>query len=548
MQLVRFSDDLLMNNLCVVSLMALAAVCALIGSLVATAFIARRAAQTLNTSNLEEAVRTPLRGLALVCAQVSILLAGGLLGLSQHLGWDLLSVVNETLALFTLRHVKEIANAAVGLGAGGVLGWVVKRGLSRMRDSLESGLLRVEAFREEPEIVKRLGRHLPAAGFWLSVFGVYSVVEASLALSVDFARLVSNLVFVVMVVAIAKALTDVVQLTTELLDSAVRQSVREGRGRAYYEGVRHLWPLVRRSVNALAAVEAAALILGRIELTRPLAPYGERGLRLIVLFIAARLVVELSRVAVEESMYGDLRTATETRKRRTTAVYLIQSFSKYVIYIGACLLALYELGIDPTPILAGAGILGLTIGLGAQKLVNDMVSGFFLLFEGSLLTGDYVRIGEAEGIIEGVQLRMTRLRDNSGRLHLIRNGNIETIINYSREFVMAIVDVGVAYESNMNEVYAATLEAGRRLRLQFPGQVLEDMTILGVEELGDSSVVLRTATRVTPASHLLVGRAFRRLLKETYGERGIEIPYPRQVNYHVDRRQDVPRLPVGETD
>ena len=269
MQLVRFSDDLLMNNLCVVSLMALAAVCALIGSLVATAFIARRAAQTLNTSNLEEAVRTPLRGLALVCAQVSILLAGGLLGLSQHLGWDLLSVVNETLALFTLRHVKEIANAAVGLGAGGVLGWVVKRGLSRMRDSLESGLLRVEAFREEPEIVKRLGRHLPAAGFWLSVFGVYSVVEASLALSVDFARLVSNLVFVVMVVAIAKALTDVVQLTTELLDSAVRQSVREGRGRAYYEGVRHLWPLVRRSVNALAAVEAAALILGRIELTRP---------------------------------------------------------------------------------------------------------------------------------------------------------------------------------------------------------------------------------------------------------------------------------------
>src|SRR4029078_12380597 len=136
----------------------------------------------------------------------------------------------------------------------------------------------------------------------------------------------------------------------------------------------------------------------------------------------------------------------DVQRRRSTFVQLLQSVFKYVIYFCVSMMVLSDFGIDPTPILAGAGIVGLTVGLGAQTLVQDLLSGIFLLVEDQILNGDYIRIGETEGLVEEITPRVTRIRDRYGRLHIVRNGEIKNVINYSRGWTLAVVDMSVAYE------------------------------------------------------------------------------------------------------
>src|SRR5262249_32596098 len=147
-------------------------------------------------------------------------------------------------------------------------------------------------------------------------------------------------------------------------------------------------------------------------------------------------------------------------------------------------------GIDPTPILAGAGIVGLTVGLGAQKIVADLLNGLFLLFEDQILQGDHVKIGDTEGLVEQMTLRITRIRDGLGRLHLMRNGEIQNVINYSRGWTRVAVDMGVSYEDDLAKALRVIGEAIAHLPEQLPGQVLEGPQIRGIQEIGASALII----------------------------------------------------------
>jgi small conductance mechanosensitive channel len=207
---------------------------------------------------------------------------------------------------------------------------------------------------------------------------------------------------------------------------------------------------------------------------------------------------------------------------------LIKSFFKYAIYFIAFILVLRAVGINPAAILAGAGIVGIVVGLGAQPLINDLVSGFFILFENIYLVDDFIETEDARGKVEGIDIRTTRIRDPNGQLHILRNGQLNKVINYSKAFTYAVVEVGVAYDSNLDHVYSALKKAGEELKDKNP-DVLEPTVVQGMEDFAESALIIRTTTRVRPGRHLEVSREFRKMIKEAFDREGIEIPFARRV-------------------
>jgi len=176
------------------------------------------------------------------------------------------------------------------------------------------------------------------------------------------------------------------------------------------------------------------------------------------------------------------------------------------------------LQVDTTPILAGAGILGLGVGLGAQSLVTDVVSGFFILFETQYLVGDYVQIGDAAGIVEEVSMRVTKIRDGKGKLYIIPNGQIKGVVSYSKGYVNAVVDVKMPAGSDLEGLFRALREAGRRLKAAHK-EVLAETAIHGLVEWGPSDMTIRAVTKVQPGTHGAMQSEYRRLLKEVFDEK-----------------------------
>jgi small conductance mechanosensitive channel len=198
------------------------------------------------------------------------------------------------------------------------------------------------------------------------------------------------------------------------------------------------------------------------------------------------------------------------------------------VYFTVGIFILYTLDINPTPILAGAGIVGIAVGLGAQTLINDIVSGFFILFENYYLVGDYIEAGKAEGkvvegTVEAIELRTTRIRHPNGQLQIIRNGDMGSITNYSKQYIFAVVDVSVPYDSNLAHVYQVIEEVGQKLKANST-DILELTQIDGVESLSESNLLLRTLTKVKPGKHLQIQRILRKNFMDTLLQERILLP------------------------
>ena len=166
-----------------------------------------------------------------------------------------------------------------------------------------------------------------------------------------------------------------------------------------------------------------------------------------------------------------------------------------------------------------------------------MVSGFFILFEEHFLVGDFIKIGDAEGWVESIDLRTTRIRDNAGRHHIIRNGQIIDLVHYSKDYTNAVVEVGVAYESDLNLVFDVLKDVGEKLKGE-NDMVLEATAVKGLDNFGESELLVRTVTRVKPGCHLPVERDLRKRIKDAFDRHDIEIPYARRVL--IMQQQDAP--------
>ncbi|WP_245153846.1 mechanosensitive ion channel family protein [Jeotgalibacillus proteolyticus] len=184
---------------------------------------------------------------------------------------------------------------------------------------------------------------------------------------------------------------------------------------------------------------------------------------------------------------------------------------------------------DVTALIAGAGIIGLAIGFGAQGLVSDVVTGFFILLEKQIDVGDYITTGEFSGICEEVGLRQTKIRGFDGTLHYVPNREINGMSNHSRGNMQALVDIGISYDDDVNEAITVMQSVCAKIAAENDA-IIEGPDVIGVQDLGDSDVVLRVIAKTRNMEQWSVERALRKEIKEAFDQNGIEIPFPHQVN------------------
>lgn len=273
-----------------------------------------------------------------------------------------------------------------------------------------------------------------------------------------------------------------------------------------------LVPFSRRCFEVVAWVLAATLAAKLTVWTNPLSVYGLKLAQAAGVFFAARVLVEVSGAMLLNGLAGEGGVPRVSQQGRTLAP-LLQSISQYAIYFCAGVTILDLFGQNPTPVLATMGVVGLAAGLGAQSLVNDLVSGFFILFEGQYLVGDYVQIGNAKGTVEAVAVRHTRIRDDQGKLYIIPNGTVKEVVNYSKGYVNAIVELKVPAGADVEAVLKAMTQTGRDLR-ETRGEVLGETVIHGVVDLNLTDTTVRAVTKVRPGTHGIIQNEFRKLLRE----------------------------------
>jgi len=221
-----------------------------------------------------------------------------------------------------------------------------------------------------------------------------------------------------------------------------------------------------------------------------------------------------------------------SQKMKTLVPMIKMAINIAAGFVGGIVI-LDRIGVNTTPILAGAGIVGLAIGFGSQTLVKDLINGLFILFEDSIRVGDYVDVGKDEGTVEAVGLRTVRLRDLSGNVHVVPNSSIAAVMNYSKEFSRTVIDIGVAYREDVDEVMDIITEVGEEMRNdpEYRKNILEPIEVFGLHKFDDSAIVIRARLTTKPLKQWGLKREFNRRIKKIFDRRGIEIPFPHRTVY-----------------
>lgn len=253
------------------------------------------------------------------------------------------------------------------------------------------------------------------------------------------------------------------------------------------------------------------------------------GRILVILLIlgGARLLVRLAEAFVERLFRPERHVYLDERRARTLAT-LITSIARYTIYFFAGVAVLQHLGFNTASLLTAAGIGGLAIGFGAQNLVRDVITGFFILFEDQYGVGDYISAGGVSGIVEEMGIRITKIRDFGGELHIVPNGQITQVTNHMGPSMRVMFDVEVAYDTDLDKAIK-TLEELCAEYARGNDRLVEPPIVLGVQALAESGISLRIVARTKPMEQWGVERELKRLIKERFDAEGIEIPFPHRL-------------------
>jgi moderate conductance mechanosensitive channel len=299
--------------------------------------------------------------------------------------------------------------------------------------------------------------------------------------------------------------------------------------------------VVRRMVFALVALVLTFPALDFAGVTLEVGLQGEdlvrwasnAGLRIALIglfaYAATRLFTSVVSRAELEISEGAGPEAYERRKRAQTLGGTFRRFLSALVWTTAVLMMLREMGVDITPVLTGAGILGLAIGFGAQTLVKDIISGVFIIAEDQVRVGDYAVINTVEGFVEEINLRTIVLRDIQGTVYTVANGDIRSLANQSKDFSYYLVDMGIAYEEDTDDIVRAIREAGDTLIKdpEYAPSILEPVEVLGVDSFMPSQATLKFRIKTLPLKQWEVGRELRRRVKKTLQARGIKMPTPK---------------------
>jgi len=260
-------------------------------------------------------------------------------------------------------------------------------------------------------------------------------------------------------------------------------------------------------------------------------------LRGVAIILTLAVVVSIIEVCNAVSVYllkerRGKRKKEISQKQKTLIPVIRTAINISAGFVGGIII-LDRLGVNTTPILAGAGIVGLAVGFGSQTLVKDLINGLFILFEESIRVGDWATVGNQGGMVESVGLRTVKLRDMNGTVHVIPNSTIDSLSNYSKVFSRTVMDIGIAYREDVDEVMEILKELGEELQKdpEYGPSILEPLEIFGLDRFEDSAVVIRARFKTKPLKQWGVKREFYRRMKRVFDERGIEIPFPHRTLY-----------------
>jgi small-conductance mechanosensitive channel len=255
------------------------------------------------------------------------------------------------------------------------------------------------------------------------------------------------------------------------------------------------------------------------------APAIFSAIRIIWILVLAYVILRLTDSALNRLRLifpsADIIGVARVEQRTETLRHIIRSIAKGILILVVALLIGAELGFNIGPVLASAGIAGLAVGFGAQSLVKDVISGFFILFEDQFGIGDVVKIGDFAGVVERMTLRATVLRNLEGQVHVVPNGNIQNVTVMTKEWARAVLDIVVPHKEDLSRVFRVLQAVGDRMAKDLPDRVLDQPTILGVEKLDDSGVTIRCIVKTPPFKQADVLREWRRRVKDEFDRAGI---------------------------
>lgn len=343
-------------------------------------------------------------------------------------------------------------------------------------------------------------------------------------------------------------LTAVVLFLVWALDGAVRSITQ--RGFKIAEDIQARFPGLQTKVNRYTTAINIALrsVIGALASATILeawgvgvfnwiaSPIGQRiasaTISIVVIVALAFTTWELVSSLIERR----LTAATPGRGISTRALTLLplaRTVLRLILIVLVTLVVLAEVGMNITPLLAGAGVIGLAVGFGAQKLVQDVITGWFILMEDTISVGDFVDLDGHAGLVERINIRTIQLRDAEGSVHTIPFSSVTTVKNMTRDFSFYMLDISVAYHEDVDEVIGVLREIDEEMRKdpEFGPAIIEPLDVLGLERFGESEIVIRARTKTRPSQQWRVGREFNRRIKKAFDAHGIEIPYPHRTVY-----------------
>ncbi len=263
------------------------------------------------------------------------------------------------------------------------------------------------------------------------------------------------------------------------------------------------------------------------------------------ILLAALAVWEFVTLMIERYLEQRDRSGAQVQRsaRIRTLLPMMRNVVRVVLAVIVVLTVMSEFGVNIAPLLAGAGVIGLAIGFGAQSLVKDVITGTFILLEDAIAVGDVVDLGGHAGVVESMNIRSIRLRDLSGNVHLVPFGEVLALTNMSKGFAFALMDVGIAYREDVDQVIEVLREVGAGMQADeaYGQHIMEPLEVLGLDSFGDSAVIVRVRFKTQPLKQWMVRREFNRRMKRVFDERGIEIPFPHQTIYFgVDKQGMAP--------
>jgi moderate conductance mechanosensitive channel len=282
--------------------------------------------------------------------------------------------------------------------------------------------------------------------------------------------------------------------------------------------------------NVIFALIAVALSLRTLNVD--FTNEGVRLIRIVGIIVGAYVVIKITAIAVaqfEHLVQGvNSPIGSETQKRAKTIGKIINNAANVIVLGVSAMMILSEFGMNIAPIITGAGIVGLAVGFGAQNLVRDVISGFFLILEDQLRVGDIAKINGVGGAVEAIRLRTTTLRDVQGTVHIFPNGGINSVANMTKEFSYSVIDVGVAYKERVDDVMELLEQIGAELQAdpKFAPMILAPLEILGIDDLAESQVKIKIRIKTLPLQQWAIGRELRRRIKNTFDGNKIELPFP----------------------